>query len=1047
MRKHLASPPHGMTCPLVVRPLHCVVTAPSRVLVACFTIATLGLAPHVAGAVPDRIEFNRDVRPILSDKCFACHGPDANKRQAELRLDEETALKDAERRIVVVGKPSESELISRITHSDPELKMPPGTTGKSLSDEEVTILRRWIEQGAGWQQHWSFLPPQKAALPNVASDAGAINAIDHFVLERLSGTGLSPNELADRRTLIRRLSFDLLGLPPQPAEVEAFLSDESAEAYERLVDRLLMSSHFGERMALYWLDVVRYADTGGYHSDNHRDVSLYRDYVIESFNNNLPFDQFTIEQIAGDLLPHATVRQKIASGYNRLLQTTEEGGAQPKEYTAKYLADRVRNTSVAWLGLTMGCAECHNHKFDPLTIADFYRFGAFFADVQEKAVGRQDQVALPTPEQEQQLAELAPRLAELRAAYQADSPTLQAARQAWLEQARKQVIEAQTQWPVVAPQQIETQGGTKLELQPDQSLLATGPNPDRQVYTLGFQAPEPRTVTAVRLAALTHPSLTNQSLSRANGNFVLTEVQLEMRLPDQPEAQAVKLASAVADFSQDSYPIAQAIDGKLDTGWAVDGHNRRENRLAMFVLAEPLELPAGATLTVRLRHESAFPGHNLGRLQIAFSRAPQPSLSGTTDLPAEVVTALLVEPDQRTDVQRQTLDRHFRTLAEELRAVREALAAAEKQDTAIRAAFPSTLISVSIPPRTVRILPRGNWLDDSGDVVEPTTPASLPGATIANRQQARLDLARWMVSREQPLTARVFVNRTWKLLFGAGLVRSLDDFGTQGTPPTHPELLDWLAVDFMESGWDVKRLVKLIVMSRTYRQSSAITELMRERDPENRLLARQGRFRLDAELVRDNALAIAGLLTLRVGGPSVKPYQPAGYWKHLNFPQREWKNDQGENLYRRGLYTYWQRSFLHPSLLAFDAPNREECTVERPRSNTPLQALVLLNDPTYVEAARLFATRMMQASAEFDTRLDFAYQQALNRLPSPQERAVLKTLYEKHLANYREQGTAAQALASVGQAPRPQELDPAELAATTSLARAILNLHETITRY
>ena len=1010
-------------------------------------LAILGMGLATSAAIPATVEFNRDVRPILSAKCLACHGPDSNHREADLRLDEETFLRDPKRPIVVAGKPDESELIRRITHLDGALRMPPDSSGKRLTDDEIGILKRWVEQGASWQGHWSFSPPRKAPLPAVAADSGVINAIDHFVLAQLATSGMVPNELADRRTLIRRLSFDLIGLPPEPAEVDAFLADESVEAYERLVDRLLSSAHYGERMALYWLDVVRYADTGGYHSDNHRDVSLYRDYVIESFNNNLPFDQFTIEQIAGDLLPQASVRQKIASGYNRLLQTTEEGGAQPKEYTAKYLADRVRNTSVAWLGLTMGCAECHNHKFDPLTIADFYRFGAFFADVQERAVGRQDQVSLPTPEQERELGELATRQAALQAAYQADTPVLQAAREAWLQQARQQVLADRAQWSTSLPQQIATQGGTKLEPQPDQSLLATGPNPDREVYTLGFVIGEPQTVTAVRLAALTHPSLANQSLSRANGNFVLTEVQLEVLQPGMPAAQTVPFATAVADFSQADHPIAQSIDGKLETGWAVEGHQRRENRWAMFVLAEPLQLQAGATLTLHLRQESPSAGHNLGRLQLAFSSLAPPSLGGTANLPTELIAALLVAPETRTEDQRELLDRHFRTLAAELREVREELTALEKREAAIRAAFPSTLISVSVPPRTVRILPRGNWLDDSGEVVQPMTPAALPGTEIANRQLARLDLARWLVSQDQPLTARVYVNRIWKLLFGAGLVRSLDDFGTQGTPPTHPELLDWLAADLMEQGWDTKRLIKTIVMSRTYRQTSTITDLMQERDPENRLLARQGRFRLDAELVRDNALAIAGLLATQVGGPSVKPYQPAGYWKHLNFPKREWQQDQGENLYRRGLYTYWQRSFLHPSLLAFDAPSREECTVERPRSNTPLQALVLLNDPTYVEAARLLATQMLQTSTSFPERLDFAYRKALSRVPTERERDLLTALYHKHLAEYRDQPGAAQAITAVGQTPRPAPIDPSELAATISIARTILNLHETITRY
>jgi len=848
--------------------------------------SALTLLTHLAiasvGLAADPVEFNRHVRPILSDRCFTCHGPDANKREADLRLDKEAAAKDELRSVIVPGEADSSELILRVTHDDPDLRMPPGSTGKALSDDEIAILRNWIEQGATWQEHWSLIPPTMPEPPAIEHPERASNEIDRFVLARLDSLGIAPAELADRRTLIRRLSFDLLGLPPTPGEVDTYLNDTAPGAYERLVDRLLASQHFGERMAVYWLDVVRYADTGGYHSDNHRDVWMYRDYVIESFNNNLPFDQFTREQIAGDLLPDATPPQQIASGYNRLLQTTQEGGAQPKEYTAKYLADRVRNTATAWLGLTMGCCECHDHKFDPLTMRDFYSFGAFFADLQERAVGHQDQTPFPTVEQQQQMAELNARLESLRGDLNADSPEFAAGLQDWIATAR--------------------------------ANLAAGGEPQ---------------------AATSEP--------------------------------------------QDKKPAGKpAAEAKL---------------------------------------------------------------------PDDVLAALQVEADQRTDAQQVVLDRHYRTIAPALQPVRDAIAAVEKQQADLRAAFPQSLISISVAPRTVRILPRGNWLDDSGEVVEPAAPEVLGGVAIEQRGKARLALANWLTSRDNPLTARVFVNRLWKLAFGEGLVRSLDDFGTQGAPPTHAELLDWLAVDFMEHGWDVKRTFKAMLMSRTYRQSSRVTPELLERDPNNRLLARQARFRLDAELIRDNALAISGLLSDEVGGPSVKPYQPAGYWQHLNFPKRAWQQDRGGALYRRGLYTYWQRSFLHPSLLAFDAPSREECTVERPRSNTPLQALVLLNDPTYVEAARVLAAQMVEYASDVDGQLDFAFRRALNRLPEDAERDVLRDLYARHAADYEAHAPAAAQLVAVGEAPRPQDVDPAELAAATSLARVILNLHETITRH
>jgi hypothetical protein len=636
------------------------------------------------------------------------------------------------------------------------------------------------------------------------------------------------------------------------------VGDRSSNAYERVVDRLLASPQYGERMAMYWLDLVRFADTAGYHSDNHRDVWLYRDYVIHAFNNNLPFDRFTTEQLAGDLLPNPTAEQKAASGYNRLLQTTEEGGAQAKEYTAKYAADRVRNASSVWLGATMGCAECHDHKFDAYSTKDFYRFAAFFADVKEKAVGRQDQTPLATPEQAEQLRRLDEQMAPLKKALDTQTP---------------QLDEGQAKW--------------------------------------------------------------EQGLKPA-------DVQ---------------------------------------------------------------------------------------------------------KLPKNVAAILKIETAKRTPAQQQALSAHYRTIAPELEATRKQLADLQRQKDALLKAIPTTLVSESGPPRMMRILPRGNWLDDSGEVVAPGVPASLLPLEIKDRRMTRLDLAGWLTSPEHPRFGRVFVNRLWKLMFGQGLVRTMEDFGSQGAWPTHPELLDWLAVEFRDSGWNVKHVLKLMVMSATYRQVSTMTEPLRQRDPYNYLLARQARFRLDAEMVRDNALAVSGLLSKKVGGPSAKPYQPAGYWALLNFPTREWQNDKGEGLYRRGLYTYWCRTFPHPSLLAFDAPSREECTVERPRSNTPLQALVLLNDPAYVEAARVFAERIVREGGKgTEQRLQYAYRRALGRNPQAAEVTVLSELYERHRKQYQADNSATLAAISVGDYPVPKDLDAAELAAWTSVTRVLLNLHETITR-
>jgi hypothetical protein len=826
---------------------------------ACLTLlATFLVARNTGADERARIEFNRDIRPILSEHCFVCHGPDNNLRKAKLRLDLEAAPEPLHGGATVVraGQPQQSELYMRLIATDPEERMPPPKANKQLSKAQIELVRRWIAEGGKYQGHWSLLTAEKRPVPQVKNAAWPRNAIDAFVLARLEQEGLKPAAEADRRTLARRLSFDLLGLPPAPSEVEAFVADRSPQAYEKLVDRFLTSEHFGERMALYWLDLVRYADTGGYHSDNHRDVALYRDWVIDAFNDNLPFDRFTTWQLAGDLLPGATVEQKIASGYNRLLQTTEEGGAQAKEYTAKYQADRVRNFSSVWLGVTLGCSECHDHKYDPFTTKDFYKIAAFFADIQERAVGRQEQTPLPSPE------------------------------------------------------------------------------------------------------------------------------------------QSDRLRKFDADIDRLQKELAQQVDVKAQARW-----------------------------------EEEIKGKVKG-------------------LPKEVAAALAVAADKRQAAQQAVVAKYYQEQQPALAPLRKQLEGVQKDKVEFQKTIPTTLVSMAGTPRMVRVLPRGNWLDDSGEVVQPDVPASLPKLQLPAEQKraTRLDLARWVVSPDNPLTARVVVNRLWMLYFGQGLVKTLEDLGSQGAWPSHPELLDWLAVDFREHGWDLRRTIKQILLSSSYRQSSQASAALRTRDPYNTLLARQGRFRLDAEMVRDNALAISGLLVHRAGGASVKPYQPAGYWSFLNFPKREWQNDAGTDQYRRGLYTYWQRTFLHPSLLAFDAPSREECTVERTRSNTPQQALVLLNDPSYVEASRVFAEKILGSGSTTPERVQFAYRTALQRHASDAELKVLTGLLEQHLRHYRAESQSAEELLKIGQRPRAADLPAPELAAWTSVARVVLNLHETITR-
>ncbi len=985
------------------------------------------------------VEFNRDIRPILSENCFACHGPDTAKRKASLRLDTAAGTKES----IVAGKPEESELYRRVAGIGEGKHMPPASTNKKLTKAQTGLIRQWIAEGGKYEAHWSFIAPKRPSLPAVKDAKWGKTPIDRFVLATLEREGIRPGAEADRRTLIRRLSFDLRGLPPSPAEVDAFVADTSEKAYETLVEKILGSKHHGERMAMFWLDLVRFADTAGYHSDNHRDIYLYRDWVIDSFNANKRFDRFTIEQLAGDLLPTPTRDQKVASGYNRLLMTTEEGGAQAKEYLAKYAADRVRNSSVVWMGLTMGCAECHAHKYDPITAADFYRYASFWADIQETAVGRQAQTKIPSVTQELERATLEAELVVARKTLTTPTPSLRAAQALWEKDAVINLNKLKSTWSPIKPAKVSSSGGSTLTILDDKTVLTSGKNPDKDTYTITFPTDE-KAITGLRLAALQHPSFAG-GLSRANGNFVLTGVEVAV-LSKDGKRRKVALARADADYSQPGFPVASLVT--KGAGWAIEGHVRKDvDRQAMFVFTKPIAGGPGTTIEVRLVHSSQYAGHNIGRFRLDLTTFPTPGLGDKGGLPANVLAALQVPADKRTNAHKAALTAHYLTLSPELMATRATVAKIEARLKQLAETAPQTLISSAAGPRVMRVLPRGNWLDDSGEVVEPGVPASLPKLTPAGKRANRLDLAKWLVSPEHPLTARVFVNRLWKLVYGNGLVTSLEDFGSQGTPASHPELLDWLAVEFRESGWDVRHLLRLMVTSSAYRQVSTTSEGIRGRDPYNHLLARQSRFRLDAEMVRDNALAVSGLLTLKVGGPSVKPYQPAGYWEYLNFPTRSYAADKGDDQYRRGVYTYWQRSFPHPSLIAFDAPSREECTAERPRSNTPQQALVLLNDPTYVEAARVLAAKVLRDSGKGDEdRLAFAFRSVLGRKPRPAESKLLLALVARHRSDYRAEKEAAEGLLAIGQTPVGKDADRQELASWTSVMRVLLNLHETITR-
>jgi hypothetical protein len=1006
-------------------------------------LATLSL--HAAEPpVPAKIEFNRDVQPILSDNCFYCHGNDPKHREADLRLDIRDEAVKAE--AFIPGKAAKSELVSRILTADADDLMPPPDSNKKLTQRQKDILKKWIDQGAAYQQHWSYEKPVKAAIP-----AGK-NGVDVLVQQRLAQIGLKPSPQADARTLIRRLYLDLIGLPPKPEEVAAFEKDASPAAYAKVVEALLKNPHYGERMAIGWLDVVRFADTIGYHSDNPHNVWPYRDYVIQSFNSNKRFDRFTLEQIAGDLLPDANQETRVGSAFNRLLLSTEEGGAQAKDYEQRMLTDRVRAVGNAWIGQTTGCCQCHDHKFDPWTQRDFYSLGAFFADIKEPILGRREpgMMVLDDAGQKRQ-TDIAQRLAALQSDFAKPRPELTPAQAAWEKQALEATLSGGKWQPL--KQVVAASAKKNIALKADKEGVVRGTidakrnerkqNDGTETYTLTTKLPTG--TTGIRIEALKE-KLPGIGLS-SNGNFVLSEVALTSGGKNKQAKLAVAHASAT--FEQKTFPASAAIDGianKKENGWGVLGGTGADQSLYLELAAPVTE--ADATVTFSLTFGWGD-NHEIANLRLSSTSAPKPIRAPGTSLPAaEIAGILKTAPEKRTPEQKQKLTAAYKQIAPELNDLRSKIATVEKEKADFESSAPKCIVSVSdTTKRTVRILARGNWMDESGEVVKAALPGYLPKPKIEGRDLTRLDLAQWLVSKDNPLTARTVMNRLWKQFFGTGLSKVLDDLGAQGEPPVNPALLDWLACEFMDSGWDMQHMIRVIVNSATYQQVSTSTNELTAADPYNRECARQSPFRLDAELVRDNALTISGLLVPKIGGPSVKPYQPAKYWENLNFPTREWQNDSGEGLYRRGLYTWWQRSFTHPSMLAFDAPSREECVAERNRSNIPQQALVLLNDPTYVEAARIFAARILtESSGDASQRITWAVQQALQRKPSAEELKTLSALFAQQLTDYQKEPAAAAELLKTGASPVAPNLSSSELAAWTHVARVLLNLHETITR-
>jgi len=1038
---------------------------PQSSFASWFVIVLIGFGPLIAGAaaVTTKLEFNRDIRPILSDHCFRCHGPDKSQRKAKLRLDvREAAL---EKEAFVPGKPEESELIRRINGTDPDDLMPPEDMHKPLSVAQKELLKRWVAEGAEYQPHWAYITPVRPTVPEIRDTKSIIaNPIDAYVQRELESRKIQPSPEADRRTLLRRLSLDLIGLPPSPEEVEKFLADKSPKAYDRQVERLLASPHYGERMAVSWLDLARYADTVGYHGDQSQNVFPYRDYVINAFNANKPFDQFTIEQLAGDLLPNPTVEQKTATAFNRLNMMTREGGAQPKEYLAKYAGDRVRTVSTTWLGSTMGCAECHDHKYDPFSAKDFYSLAAYFADVKQWGVYA-DYNYTPNPDLKG-VGNDHPFPPEI----EVDSPALrnrihkldlqrdEAHAQAW-----KKIRAEKTSRGAFEKWRTQSRGFLKQNpdgwLSPDPTVVLKLKNTNA-VLSTNFSAQADGTITFSREAHASTAvklSLTNQWLAairvqatphEANEETpkqprrprrLASDITLSATLRNGDQSTKLGFTFADADAKQPRYSAGQTILGVKDV-WRLS--TEQEQQIAVWLLDRPVWISSNATLTV-----------NLGTADVASIRVSISPFAADDVLQAgggaELRAALGRSAFSRGKAESRLVERTFLLSTDSAADFLKRAQELQREIVECRDGRAFVQITESREPQVTRVLPRGNWQDETGEIVQPTPPHFLPQAQAKGTNRlTRLDLARWLVSPENPLTARTFVNRLWKQFFGMGLSAVVDDLGAQGETPTHPELLDWLAVEFHESGWDVKHIVKLIVTSATYRQAAGPRPDLKDIDPNNRLLASQTPRRLEAELVRDNALAVAGLLNPEIGGPSVHPYQPPDYYVNLQFPDRDYYASKDDRQYRRGVYAWWQRTFLQPMLANFDAPAREECTAIRNASNTPQQALTLLNDPTFVEASRVFAGRILTTKAKTDQqRLDLVFRRALGRSPKSAERESLTRFLTEQRSYYNANTEDAKKLLRVGFAPEPTVANEAELAAWTQVCRVVLNLHETITRY
>jgi hypothetical protein len=1137
-------------------------------------------APPVAGP----IDFARDVRPILAKNCFACHGPDSSHRAASLRFDiRDSAVKPRKSRAaaIVAGAADKSELITRVAATDVELRMPPKETGNQLTPEQIAILRRWIDQGAIYAQHWSFVKPVERPRPVVKNTIWSRNGLDDFILSRLEKEGLQPTPEASRFELLRRASLDLRGLPPTRQEIEELARDGSPNAYEKAVDRFLNDAAYGERWARVWLDLARYADSAGYGSDPLRpNMWRYRDWVIDAFNRNLPFDQFTIEQLAGDLLPTPSLEQRIATAFHRNTMTNSEGGTDDEEFRVAAVKDRIDTTMQVWMGLTMGCAKCHSHKYDPITQQEYYRFYAIFNQTADNdQPDERPTIAAPTAELERQMRRTEERIAALKKQLDVSTPQLDADQAKWEASLRGKV-----DWEILDVQSAVSEGGAVIKKQPDGSLRAEGSSVVTDAYVVTAKT-QRKGLIAVRVEAIPDPQLPGGGSGRAaDGSYVVSRVALsatpaeqaskpllgrfvrvelpgedrilslaevqvwngtenvaragqasqsstdyegpaqlaidgntdgryllakstthtrietnpwwEVKLakpgpidrvviwnrtdiavgsrlanfrvqvlddahkvvwsqdvvrPPEPQREltpsnrtSIALKEALADFQQDGLALSDVIkvNDKSTGGWGIKPRQKEPHSLVV-VSNEPLAVTVPAVLTLRMESRVRSGGQPLGRFRL--SATDDIHLVERFKVPAALLAIVDTPVEKRTVEQKATLARHYRTLAPSLKSVRDEIARLEKEKPAV----PMLPVMVELPlgqRRVTHLQVKGNFLNH-GDKVEPGTPTAFP-ALPAGVVPDRLAVARWLVSADNPLTARVAVNRFWAQLFGTGLVETEEDFGTQGELPSHAELLDWLAIQYSQAlHWDTKAFLKLLVTSATYRQSSRVTPELLAKDPRNRLLSRGPRFRLEAEMVRDQALALSGLLSTKIGGPSVYPPQPEGLWQAAFNGQRTWATSPGDDRYRRGLYTFWRRTVPYPSMATFDAPSREICSLRRIRTNTPLQAFVTLNDPVYVEAAQALARRIMrEGGVTIEDRVRFGLQLCLARPPQEEQVKHLVALVQEQRAHFAKDLKSAQALAIEPLGPLPVGFEAPDAAAWTVVANVLLNLDGVLTK-